>query len=159
MTEGRHLELVRDLQRLAQDVAEQTGLEVVELWLRGPSRRRLLRVDIDRPGPRGVDLDDCRRFSEALERSLDETELIPGRYLIEVSSPGVDRPIRTVDDIRRNIGRRVVVTTVEPVDGRRCLRGVLVAGDASELAVSEDGGEPLHVPRELVERVQQDVAF
>ena len=159
MAEGRHLELVESLRRLAEGAAERSGLEVVELSLRGPSRRRLLRVDIDRAGPQGVNLDDCRRFSLEIGQLLDESGLIPGQYSIEISSPGVDRPIRSADDIRRNVGRRVVVNTVEPVHGRRCVRGVLVSGDESEMVLSEGGGDVLHIPLELVEKARQDVSF
>lgn len=159
MTEGRHLELIDSLRRLADGVAEQSGLEVVEVSLRGPSRRRLLRVDIDRPGPVGVNLDDCRRFSLELGQRLDESDLIPGDYSIEISSPGVDRPIRSADDIRRNVGRRVVVTTVEPVQGRRCVKGVLVSGDETEMVLSDGSGDPLHIPLELVQKARQDVSF
>jgi len=159
LADGRHLVMVEDLRRAADRVAEQSGLEVVELSLRGPSRRRLLRVDIDRPGPEGVNLDDCRRFSLELGQLIDETNLIPGQHSIEISSPGVDRPIRSADDIRRNVGRRVVVNTIEPVHGSHCVRGVLVSGDETEMVLSEGGEERLRIPLELVEKARQDVSF
>ena len=113
-------------------------MELVELTLRGSSRRRTLRVDIDRPGPRGVDLEDCKRVSELLGAAIEaDDDLIDGSYVLEVSSPGIDRPIRSVDDIRRNTGRRVVVTTREAAEERRSVRGLL-AGQRNGILILED---------------------
>ena len=93
----RHEELVNALREVAQRVVEETGLELVELSLRGSSRRRLLRVDIDRPGPQGVDIADCKRVSDLLGEILENDELLEDSYVLEISSPGLDRPIRSIE--------------------------------------------------------------
>jgi len=154
---GRHEELVRSLDDLAAGIARAEGLELVELSVRG-SGNRLVRVDIDRCGPRGVDLADCQRISHALGSALDESDLIPARYTLEVSSPGIDRPIRTADDIRRNTGRAIRVSTIEPNDeGRREFKGILLGGEQGFLRLQETSGREVSIAIEQVQMARQDV--
>src|SRR5262245_6074444 len=98
---------------LAAEAAGALGLEVVEATFHRSPGGGTLRVTIDRPGPSGVGIDDCQRFSGALERLLDERDPIEASYVLEVSSPGLDRPIQTDDDVRRNTGRRLEVEVRE----------------------------------------------
>jgi ribosome maturation factor RimP len=157
---GRHASLLEGLRRLAARVVEEAGVELVDLALRGSSRRRTLRVDIDRAGPRGVNLDDCKRVSEALGAAIEEEdELIDGSYVLEVSSPGVDRPIRSPEDIRRNTGRRVVVTTREADEGGRSIRGLLAGQRNGVLILEDEARNEIEIPLENVETTRQDVEF
>jgi ribosome maturation factor RimP len=82
------------------------GAELVEVQVRR-GRTQLVRVVADRPG--GIDLDTCAAVSSELGRMLDVDDPIPGQYTLEVTSPGLDRPLRTAEDFRRNMGRRVRV--------------------------------------------------
>jgi len=158
--EGRHAALLDSLRRLAARAVEECGLELVELMLRGSSRRRTLRVDIDRPGPRGVDLEDCKRVSESLGAAIDaDDDLIEGSYLLEVSSPGIDRPIRSFDDIRRNTGRRIVVTTRGAAEERRSVRGLLKGRRDSVLLLEDEDRNEIEIPLENVETARQDAEF
>ena len=152
-------ELLQRLQRLAGRVAEGCGLELVELKLRGSGRRRFLRIAVDRPGPSGVGLEDCRRVSEAISGELESDDLIPGSYVLEVSSPGVDRPILSADDIRRNTGRTVVVETLEPIDGERRFRGVLLGAECDELRVQGEEETEIRIAIKDIAHAKQDVGF
>lgn len=145
---------------LAAGVAPDIGVEVVDLVLRRAGRRWLLRIDIDRPGPEGVGIEQCQRFSRALEALLDEQETIPASYTLEVSSPGIDRPIETPDDVRRNTGRHVTVEAENEADGRRAYDGVLVGMDGDALVVRPgDGGEDVRVPLAEIILARQHVPF
>lgn len=157
--EGRHTRLLERLERLARGVAGRMGVELVELALRGSSRKRVLRLDIDRTGPAGVNLDDCANVSEAMGEALEHDDAIPGSYLLEVSSPGVDRPIRTADDVRRNTGRRVMVRTTEPIDGRASFRGTLQGLSDGTIRLCADSGEEIRIEWPRVEKMVQDVGF
>jgi len=162
MGDDRHARLVTQLESLASRAAGAAGLELVELSVRGPSSRRIVRVDIDRAGPRGVTLEDCQRVSASLDEQLEASETLPNRFVLEVSSPGLDRPIRSSDDIRRNTGRRVVVRTSEPVEGGREFRGVLLGEDAGSLLLSGQAASDeaeVRIPLELVEQAQQEIEF
>ena len=102
---------------LARRGLQTVGLELVHLDYRKEGRRWLLRLYIDRAG--GVTLDDCTRASDQVSALLDADDLIPHRYTLEVSSPGLDRPLFTEEDYRRFTGRRARLTTHRPVEGRR----------------------------------------
>ncbi|HEX5044194.1 MAG TPA: ribosome maturation factor RimP [Candidatus Polarisedimenticolaceae bacterium] len=146
-----------EVRRVAEDLAPTLGLEVVEVVFHRAGRFTLLRVDIDRPGTPGVTLEDCQRMTEALGPALDATELLESSYNLEVSSPGLDRPIRTEDDVRRNRGRRVEVQVTAPVAGSKHLTGELLGMEEGALRVLLDGGEEVLLPRENVVLARQEI--
>ena len=156
---ARHEELLARLRELASDVAASRGLEIVELSLQGPSSNRTLRVDIDRAGPEGVNLDDCQRMSVALGEALDAGDLIEARYVLQVSSPGLDRPLRTADDFRRTTGRRLVVTPRVPTLGRTSFRGVLVGASEESLRIVDDELGEVALSLHDVGSARQDAGF
>ncbi len=133
---------------LLQPVATRFGLEVVDVQLAGDGRHTILRVLMDRPEG-GITLDECAQVNEALSRQLDLYDLFAHQYTLEVSSPGLDRPLRTDQDYRRFAGRRAELTTYAPVDGQRRFRGILlgVLGDA--VAVQIDGRQ-VQVPKDQI---------
>jgi ribosome maturation factor RimP len=125
---------------------EELGFELVDLEQAGDTRRPILRLRIDRPdsGPStGVSLDDCTRVSRALEPFLDAREDLSERYVLEVSSPGVERPLVRRRDWERFAGREVVIRGRGPLVGRPGK----VQGELVGLVQSESGGEELAVLR------------
>ena len=159
MNQSRHAVLLKELERVAAKVLADVGLELVELSLRGSSKKRVLRLDIDRAGPGGVGLEDCQLVSGHIGAALEDTGLIQNSYVLEVSSPGIDRPIRTDDDIRRNAGRRVQIETTEPIKGRKVFAGVLVGGQADWLELRIDDEEMLKIPRNRIQMARQEASF
>jgi ribosome maturation factor RimP len=147
------------VRQLAEAAAARVGVEVVEVHLHGGRGHRLVRVDVDRAGASGVNLDDCQAISAALGDAIEAAGLIEDHYTLEVSSPGLDRPIRTSDDVRRNTGRRVVVETQVAVAGKRTLRGVLAGQSGTDWIVEEDDGKRHVVAAENVAIARQDVPF
>jgi len=97
-------DLEERVRSLAEPVLARYDAELVDVAVRR-GRTQLVRVIADRPD--GIDLDTCARVSAELSRMLDLEDPIPGRYTLEVSSPGLDRPLLTAGDFRRNIGRKV----------------------------------------------------
>ena len=100
-----------DAEELVRPVVEAAGLELVDVAFRRDSGRRVLRVTVDRPG--GVDLDTISATSEKVSRRLDLEGFAPGPYALELSSPGLERPLKEPGDFRRRVGVRVKVKTVE----------------------------------------------
>ncbi len=141
----RRQEVIQQVHELLQPIATRLGLEVVDVQLAGDGRHTVLRMLMDRPEG-GITLDECAEVNEALSRQLDLYDLFVQRYTLEVSSPGLDRPLRTDQDYRRFAGRRAELTTFAPVDGQRKFRGILlgVLGDA--VAVQIDGRQ-VQVPK------------
>jgi ribosome maturation factor RimP len=132
-----------DAEALVRPVVEGAGLEMVEVTFRRESGRKVLRVVVDREG--GIDLETIARTSAQVSRRLDLEGFAPGPYELEVSSPGIERPLRLPVDFRRRVGDRVKVRTFEPIDGARNHAGALVSADAEAIVIAADGGE-LRVP-------------
>ena len=135
------------------------GFELVTFERAGGSRRRLLRVRIDRlgepPDETGVTVDDCARVSRRLERYLDERAELPERSIVEVSSPGVERPLVKATDYERFAGRQVLIQGFAPLVGRQKRVEGLLLGlvEGSEDAVELDvEGERLTVPLTAIAR-------
>jgi ribosome maturation factor RimP len=125
-----------DVEQLAAGIAARWGLWLEGLDVVGEGRHTILRVSIE--GPDGVGVEACARISEELGRALDLHDPIPHAYTLEVSSPGLDRPLRREDDFRRFAGRRVEVTTREPVEGRRRWKGRLVGLEGDRVVLEVD---------------------
>jgi ribosome maturation factor RimP len=113
---------------LAEPILSSLGLELVEIMQWGGPGRALLRIYIDRPG--GVTIEDCERASTYLGHALDVEDPIPFSYTLEVSSPGLDRPLKSLRDYQRAIGKRLRITLFRPLGDQRTLTGLLLdAGD------------------------------
>jgi ribosome maturation factor RimP len=106
------------IREIAGRVATAQGVEVVDVELRGGGKARTLRITIDKP--EGVTHEDCAMVSRDVSTILDVEDAVSGpSYTLEVSSPGLDRPLKRPEDYRRFIGSRVKLTTREPVSGNR----------------------------------------
>lgn len=109
--------------KMAEPIAAQWGLELVDVQYRKEGANWYLRVFIDKEG--GVGLEDCQQMSEGLSETLDASDPIPYSYILEVSSPGAERPLKKKDDFIRFQGHEIKVRTYAPIDGRRNFRGRL----------------------------------
>ena len=115
---------VEQVRAIADRVAGSRGLEVVDVELRGGGKARMLRVFIDKPA--GVTHEDCAEFSRELGTILDVEDVVPGNsYVLEVSSPGLDRKLFRPVDFERFTGSRIKLTTRDPLHGNRHFEGKL----------------------------------
>src|SRR5918992_109121 len=128
-----------ELEAGARPGEEAPGVEVVDVTFRREAGRRILRVTVDRD--EGVDLETIAGTSERLSRRLDLEEFAPGPYTLEVSSPGVERPLRRPEEFVRRVGEKVKVRTVEPIAGARNHAGVLIAADEDGVTIATEQGE------------------
>ena len=127
------------LRDLLESGVEALGFELVDAELSGRPRHPTLRVYID--GPQGVGVEDCAKVSRQLGAILDVENPLPGSYVLEVSSPGLDRPLVKLDDFRRFAGETVKIKLHQAVLGRRNFTGRLI-GVAGEQVVLEADGVP-----------------
>jgi ribosome maturation factor RimP len=127
-----------DLEGLVRSVVEATGLELVEVALHRGKGRQVLSVTVDREG--GVDLDTVAQTSERISRRLDLEGFEPGPYTLEVSSPGIERPLKEPRDFWRRVGERVKVK-VSRQEGTQTLTGTLVGAGPEEVRIATDAGE------------------
>ncbi len=108
---------------LLAPVVAENGFELVDIDLTTEQGQRVLRVFIDKDG--GVNVDDCAQVSGYLEDVLDMQEALNGRYSLEVSSPGLNRPLRTLAHFHKAVGKKVQIVTSEKLGGRKNFKGVL----------------------------------
>lgn len=141
---------------MADELAEPLHLEIVDVEFRREAGGRVLRVFIDKPG--GITLDDCQALSRALSRKLDEADPIADSYSLEVSSPGLDRPLKRPEDFHRFAGEAVHVRTYGPLDGRRNFKGELIGLQDGHVVVQLDDG-PVRIPTDQIARARLDPRF
>jgi len=155
------LELVREL---AERVAASYGLDIFDVELKREGGQQVLRVIVDRPGPaakpeESVSIDDCARVAEDLGTLLDVEDVIPTEYTFEVSSPGLDRPLRTADDYRRFAGRLAKVVVREAVDNQKAFEGRLTGVDGDIVLLEAPNGRVHKLPVRLITRGRLEVEF
>ena len=132
---------------MVRPVVEAAGLELVDVTFRREAGRRILRVTVDRE--EGVDLDTIAGTSERVSRRLDLEEFAPGPYTLEVSSPGVERPLRRPEEFVRRVGEKVKIRTVQPVGGARNHAGLLVAADEDGVTIATEQGDRILSYRDI----------
>ncbi|NLJ34067.1 MAG: ribosome maturation factor RimP [Firmicutes bacterium] len=142
--------------KLAEPIAEKIGLEVVDVQYRKEGPSWYLRVFIDKEG--GVALEDCQGMSEGLGQILDDKDPIPHSYLLEVSSPGAERPLKKRKDFIRFQGQEIKVRTYAPIKGRRNFRGRL-KGVRDESIHLEIDQESYYIPLNKIAKAHLVVEF
>jgi ribosome maturation factor RimP len=148
------LSKVRDL---LYPIMEQYGFELVDVEYVKERRDTFLRVFIDKEG--GVLIDDCQRVSEALSERLDEEDFIQEQYFLEVSSPGLDRPLKTPRDFQKNQGKEVEVKLYEPLHNSKLYIGVLQGLQDETLLLTDTEGNDYAFPMKSVAVVKRVVKF
>lgn len=133
---------------LVAELADASGLDLVEVALKGQGSRQLLRVLIDRKG--GLDLAACQEFAKRLSERLDEDDPVPGRYTLEVSSPGTGYPLRDQRAFDRVEGKRVKVLRAEEPE----VSGVVKAA-RDDVVVLDVDGEEVAVPYGAITKATQ----
>jgi ribosome maturation factor RimP len=146
--------LIPQIIDLATPIAQELGLEVVDAVFQTNKRPPVLRVDI-RNQSSDTSLTDCEVMSKSLETTLDDLELIPGAYVLEISSPGISRVLNTDRDFVAFKGFSVIVNTYAPYEGQKEWRGNLQERNERDIYLNQKG-KAIAIPRELVAKVQLD---
>jgi len=139
--------IAEKLYKLARPIVELYGYELVDVVYLKEGQNWFLRLYIDQPG--GIKLEDCEKISKTIDLLLDEHDFIPHRYYLEVSSPGIERPLKTKKDFERFTGYRVTINTYSPVEGKKSISGLLL-GLKDEAVAVEDGDCMTSIPLNLI---------
>ncbi len=160
---------IETVRGIAERVVRSHGLEVFDVQMRRESIGPVLRVVIDRPAPadgspepltESIGIQDCQRVSEDLSAVLDVEDVIDHRYTLEVSSPGLDRPLRHAADYRRFAGRAAKVVLNEPLDAQTHYKGRLRGVEGDDTVLFEDAqGREHRIPLAQISRGQLEVEF
>ena len=157
-------DIVEQVRAVAARVAGTYGLEIFDVQFRREASGMVLRVRLDRPGPSAtaedsVSVDDCARVSRDLSAVLDVEEIVPTAYTLEVSSPGLDRPLRHAEDYRRFTGRRAKLVMRDAVDGQKFFKGTIAGVEDNDVLIDEIEGRRHRVPIGVITRANLEVEF
>ena len=126
-------------EELLTPIAAANGCEVYDVEYVKEGSDWYLRAYIDKPG--GIGVDDCETVSRRLSDLLDEQDFIEESYILEVSSPGLGRPLKKDKDFERNMGKLVEIRTYRPIEKQKEFCGILTAYDSNSVTIDEDGTE------------------
>jgi len=142
---------------LVEPVLAEQGLELIDLEHRAEGHGQVVRFLVDREG--GVDLDTLSRLSRELSVLLDVEEPLPGTYTLEVSSPGIHRPLRKPEHFVRYIGKRVRIRSHAPINGQRNFCGTLATVTAGGVTLRLDGGPESYFEFSTIEKANYEHEF
>jgi ribosome maturation factor RimP len=144
------------VERLGNQVAVSLNYELVDVEYRKEGSNWVLRCFIDKEN--GVGVEDCQRFSEALDKVLDEADPIPGKYLLEVSSPGIERPLKKEADFIRFAGKQIEIKLNKAFNNQKVFHGELLGIVESEsqqkVALKIDDSKIMEVPRNEIAKAK-----
>jgi len=141
------MELIDRVRDIAENHLKNLDIEIVDIIYRREQPGMVLRILIDKPG--GVTISDCEELNNYLSEALDKEEIIHDRYTLEVSSPGLDRPIKTDRDFEKVMGRELDITTYERIDERKSHEGKLIGMDKENVVIEADGISTV-IPRDKI---------
>ena len=128
--------LLQEISQVIEPILQSQGLELVDLEYQRESRGWVLRIYLDREG--GVTLDDCTEVSHEVGALLEVKDLIPNAYILEVSSPGLTRPLKKPEDFNKFRNQLVKIKLFEPLDGRKNFKGTLLGLEEDKVRVEVD---------------------
>lgn len=140
-------EITERVKALIDGYLEQNGIELVEITYKRREGGMTLRLLADTPG--GITIAECEALNNYLGEELDKNNVIEDRYLLEVASPGLDRPVKTDRDFERVMGRRIEVSAYQQVDGSKHHTGKLVGMDKENIVIETDGVSAV-IPRAAI---------
>lgn len=156
MREQIYMEILKKLREIIQPICERYFFELVDLEYRREPRGWVLRVYVDKVG--GVSVEDCAYISEKISKELDIKDPIPHSYILEVSSPGLDRPLRKRRDFERHLGEKVSITFIKEMDGKRKIEGRIYGADDDSVTL-EVNGTLVSIPLNNIKKAMLIVEF
>ena len=150
------MEIIDRVKSLVESYLEENGIEIVDITYKRESPGMTLRILADTAN--GITIAECEALSNYLSSLLDKENVIEEHYLLEVSSPGVDRPIVTDRDFERVIGKELDIRMYEPIDGKREHRGKILGMDRENIVI-ESGGISTVIPRSKIAKAKLKIEF
>lgn len=149
-------EILEKIEVLTAPILESLGFELIEREFLSEQGRWVLRLYIDRIAQEGgpVTIHDCETASRAISAMLDVENPLPGAYALEVSSPGIERPLRRKKDFERFVGEMISLKTHYPIDGRHTFSAVRLQGVAEENIIVQDGEKEWILPLEAIKKAK-----
>ena len=143
MASEERKQMMQQVEELAETIAHETGVELVDVEFKGSRQKPHIVVYIDKEG--GVTLDDCEQVNKLLGELLDIKDPVPSSYVLEVSSPGIERPIKKKCDFLRFQGSYVKIKTYEKIEGQKNFKGLLTGLRDDHVVLQDEGGREIQI--------------
>lgn len=140
----RHSDIIDKIKPIIHNILQDNGVELVDITYRRESAGNVLRVSADREA--GITIDVCVSMNKIISNALDESALMEDRYILEVASPGIDRPLKSKDDFLKVRGKMIRVHTYMAIDRKREFTGILGDVREKEVFVLTDAGVMVTIP-------------
>ena len=150
------MEITDRVREIAEVYLGEHGIELIDIVFRREGSGLVLRIVADTAS--GITVSECAGFNNFLSEVLDREEVIQDRYTLEVSSPGLDRPIKTDRDFERSMGKELEFTTFEAIDGRKTHEGELVGMDKDNVVIERQGISTV-IPRSKIALARLKIDF
>ncbi len=144
------LSIAERIDKIAAGAAKENGVDLVYSEIVGGRRNMIVRIYIDKP--EGVTIEDCSIVSHAVEAVIDADDFIPSPYVLEISSPGLERPLFSIGDFERYTGKKANVKTADPVDGQANFNGRIAAVEGSEIVFDDKTKGTVRLPFETISK-------
>ncbi len=148
--------VLKSVKDICEALAKDLGYELVDVEYVRESGSYYLRVYVDKAG--GITLDDCQTMSMALSEKLDENDPFKEAYYLEVSSPGLDRPLKTDKDLKRNLGKDIEIKLYKAMDNRKNYEGKLIDYNNMEIIISSEDNT-IKIPKEIISIIKLAIKF
>lgn len=143
--------------KITEPIVEELDMELVDIEYIKEGPNMYLRVYIDKVG--GVSLDDCQRVSEQLSEALDREDPISENYFLEISSPGIDRPLKNDKDLQRSIGKDVEISLYKSSEGKKKLIGKLLNFDEENIYIEDEDSKEISIEKNIISKINLAVIF
>ena len=153
-SKGKGGNTVNTVWEIAEPIAQSLGLEIWDVRFEKEGADWFLRIFIDKEG--GVSIDDCVDMSHAIDKPLDEADLIEQSYCLEVSSPGLERDLKRDAHFEKSLGEKIMVKLIRPVDGQREFKGTLESYDNGNFELLLEDGTKLMINKKETSYVKLD---
>lgn len=152
---GKHMDVLSKITNIITPVIEDKGYALVRVLFQGDSVNKTLQIMLERQDGKDMKIDDCETLSRTISAQIDVANLIDERYVLEVTSPGIDRPLVKAQDYNRFKGREFKLETISAIEGRKRFKGKLLGLDeSSENIKMIFEGRDIQIPLPLVSKAK-----
>lgn len=153
----RRKDIINFIYKISEPKVKEFGFELVDVEFIKEGNNHFLRVFIDKPG--GITIDDCQKVSETISDELDEHDPIDIAYYLEVSSPGLDRPLKTDRDLNRNLEEDIEVSLYKKFEGKKKFVGELSSFDKDSIKLFDSEVGEVKIPRDIISKINLAIIF
>ncbi|QQY80699.1 ribosome maturation factor RimP [Keratinibaculum paraultunense] len=149
--------ILKIIEENCEPIIEDLGYDLVDIEFIKENGQQFLRFYIG--NVEGITIGDCQKVSEAVGNKLDEIDIIKNSYYLEISSPGLDRPLKTDKDLRRNIGKEIEVSLYKNIDGKKKYTGKLASFTQENIIIIEENQKERAIQRDIISNIKLVVKF